>query len=68
MCLWGGVNGSFSVEAGNPEQIRRTVQGALEILAPDNGFILSPVDGIYDTSDRTRRNLRHFVDAWKELR
>lgn len=67
MCLWGGVNG-FAVETGDPEQIRRAVQDALEVLAPDNGFILSPVDGIYDTSDRTKRNLRCFVDAWKDFR
>jgi hypothetical protein len=68
MCLLGGVNGSMTVEAGTPDQIRQTVQDTLEILAPDNGFILSPVDGIYDTSDRTKRNLRHFVDAWKDSR
>jgi hypothetical protein len=67
MCLWGGVNGSM-VEASTPDQIRKTVKEALEILAPDNGFILTPVDGIYDTSDRTKRNLRHFVDAWKDFR
>jgi uroporphyrinogen-III decarboxylase len=67
MCLWGGVNGSM-VESGTPEQIRQTVKDALEILAPDNGFILSPVDGIYDTSDRTKHNVRHFVDAWKNYR
>jgi len=67
MCLWGGANGS-RVESGAPDQIRRMVKDALEILAPDNGFILSPVDGIYDTSERTKANLRCFVDAWKDLR
>jgi hypothetical protein len=67
MCLWGGVNGS-RVESGTPEQTRQTVKDALEILAPDNGFILSPVDGIYDSSDRAKHNVQHFVEAWKDLR
>jgi uroporphyrinogen-III decarboxylase len=65
LCLWGGVNGSLTVEAGTPDQFRQAVTDALALLAPDHGFILSPVDGIYDPSDRTKRNLRHFVDAWK---
>ena len=56
------------MEAGTPDQIRQAVQDALELLTPDHGFILSPVDGIYDTSDRTKRNLRHFVEAWKAFR
>ncbi len=68
LCLWGGVNGSMTVEAGTPELIRGTVKSTMEMLAPDNGFILSPVDGIYDASDRVRGNVRHFVDAWKEYR
>ena len=68
LCLWGGVNGSLTVEAGTPDQIRQAVQDALTLLAPDHGFILSPVDGIYDTSDQTKRNLRHFVEAWKAFR
>ena len=68
MCLWGGVNGSLTVEAGTPELIRETVKSTMDILAPGNGFILSPVDGIYDASDRVRSNVRHFIDAWKECR
>ena len=68
MCLWGGVNGPLTVEAGSTGEIREAVKGALETLAPGDGFILSPVDGIYDASDQTWRNVRVFVDAWKEWR
>jgi hypothetical protein len=68
LCLWGGVNGSLTGEAGTPDQFRQAVTDALALLAADHGFILSPVDGIYDPSDRTKRNLRHFVDAWKVSR
>ena len=68
LCLWGGVNGSLTVEAGTADQIRNAVRHALEVLSPEGGFILSPVDGIYDASERTQRNVRVFVDAWKEWR
>jgi len=44
------------------------VRQAMEILKPDNGFILSPVDGIYDASEKTRSNVRLFLDAWREWR
>jgi uroporphyrinogen-III decarboxylase len=68
MCLWGGVNGPLTVEAGSPNQIRGAVRQALDLLAPGDGFVLSPVDGIYDASPRTRQNLELFVDAWKSWR
>jgi hypothetical protein len=68
LCLWGGVNGPLTVEAGTPEQIRSAARQALDLLAPGDGFILSPVDGIYDSSERTRRNMQLFVDAWKGWR
>jgi uroporphyrinogen-III decarboxylase len=68
MCLWGGVNGSMGVEAGTADQIRGSVKQALDILAPGSGFILSPVDGIYDASEKARRNVGIFVEAWKEPR
>ena len=67
MCLWGGVNGSMPVEAGTQDQIRKTVKDTLEILAPDNGFILSPVDGIYDTSDRAERQLAALCGCLESL-
>jgi uroporphyrinogen-III decarboxylase len=66
LCLWGGVNGPLTVEAGTPEQIRGAVRQALDLLAPGGGFILSPVDGIYDASQKARSNMEIFVDAWKE--
>jgi uroporphyrinogen-III decarboxylase len=68
LCLWGGVNGPLTVEAGTPEQIREAVRQALDLLAPGDGFILSPVDGIYDASPRTRQHLELFVGAWKGWR
>ena len=37
------------------------------ILGPE-GFILSPVDNVRDTSDATWENVLTFVEAWKAAR
>ena len=68
MCLWGGGNGFVTVERGTPEAIRKEVHDSIEILAPGGGFILSPVDNVRDTSDKTLENANVFIDAWKEMR
>ena len=67
LALWGGVNGFLTVERGTPEEIREAVRTALDTLGPD-GFILSPVDNVRDTSEETWRNAMALIEAWKELR
>jgi uroporphyrinogen-III decarboxylase len=68
LCLWGGVSGALTLETGTEDQIRGAVREATKVLAPGGGFILSPVDGIYDSSEKGRRNVQVFVEAWKEGR
>ena len=65
MALWGGVNGFLTVERGTAGGIRDAVRTALGALGPD-GFILSPVDNVRDTSDETWRNTLTMVGAWQE--
>ena len=67
LALWGGVNGFLTVERGTPEEIREAVRTALDTLGPD-GFILSPVDNVRDTSEETWENAMALIEAWKELR
>jgi uroporphyrinogen-III decarboxylase len=67
MCLWGGVNGFLTVERGTSAGIRDAVRDALGALGPD-GFILSPVDNIRDTSDEVWSNTLALIEAWKEMR
>ena len=67
LCLWGGVNGFLTVERGAEGDIRQAVKQALDTLGPD-GFILSPVDNVRDTSEEVWRNVLALVDAWKEMR
>ena len=68
ICLWGGGNGFVTVETGTPEEIRREVNNAMDILAPGGGFILSPVDNVRDASDRVLESAKVFIEAWKERR
>jgi len=64
MALWGGVNGFLTVERGTKEEIRAAVSEAIRTLGPE-GFILSPVDNVRDTSDATWERVLTFVEAWK---
>ena len=41
---------------------------ALEILAADGGYILSPVDNVREDTENTWRNVRKLVETWKEYR
>jgi len=66
VCLWGGVNGHLTVEQGSPEQVQEEVQQAVEILAPNGGFILSPVDNVREDTPRSRENVSALIRAWQE--
>jgi hypothetical protein len=68
ICLWGGVNGFITVERGSKAEVGEAVHNAITTLAPDGGFILSPVDNVRDTSQETWENVIAMVEAWKEMR
>ena len=68
MCLWGGVNGFLTVERGTEDEIRTAVDLAVHFLSKNSGFILSPVDNVTDDTEQTWRNVKHFIEVWKELR
>jgi len=68
ICIWGGVNGFLTVEMGTEDEIRSAVENAISILAPEGGFILSPVDNIRDTSEDTWKNTMLMIDTWKNIR
>jgi len=67
MCTWGGVNGFITVERGTKAGIDTAVREAIEALGPE-GFILSPVDNIRDSSDETWRNVMAMIESWKKYR
>lgn len=67
VCLWGGVNGHLTIEQGTPEAVRAEVQEAVSKLAPEGGFILSPVDNVREDSPRSRENVRTMIREWQRL-
>lgn len=68
VCIWGGVNGFVTVEMGTKDEIESSVKTAIDILVPQGGFILSPVDNIRDTSEKTWENVQVFIEAWKNCK
>lgn len=66
--LWGGSNGFVTIEMGSEDEIRKEVSTAMDTLAPEGGFILSPVDNVRDMSEPVFRNALAFIAAWKEKR
>jgi len=67
VCLWGGVNGHLTVEQGTAGQVRAEVRDALAVLAPNGGFVLSPVDNVREDSSRARENVLALIDEWQRL-
>lgn len=65
LALWGGVNGHLTVETGSPQDVEREVNQALQLLAPQGGFILSPVDNIREYSPQIKENVQTLIDSWK---
>ncbi|MBN1672863.1 MAG: hypothetical protein JXR37_17595 [Kiritimatiellae bacterium] len=65
VCLWGGVSGAITVERGTEEEVRGAVREALRTLGP-TGCVLSPVDNITVDAPRTWRNVRAFIDEWRQ--
>jgi len=64
---WGGVNAFVTVEQGTKDEIDAEVRHAIDSLGPE-GFILSPVDNIRDTSEEVWARTLALIEAWKELR
>ena len=68
MALWGGVNGFLTVELGDEEEVRQAVREAMDVLAPDGGFVLSPVDNVTADTPTAWRNVDVLIDEWQRLR
>ena len=68
LCLWGGVNGFVTMEQEGPTEVRQAVEEAVRALGSGGGFILSPVDNVRDTTEKTWQNVRAMVEAWERFR
>lgn len=65
MSFWGGVNTSITINRGSKEDIEKAVEDAVMTLGPGGGFILEPIDGLYQ--DTPWENVKIFMDAWRRV-
>ncbi len=65
ICLWGGVNGSLTIERGKKKEVEKAVEESISILGP-SGFILSPVDNVTDNTKKTWNNIKTMIKTWKK--
>jgi uroporphyrinogen decarboxylase len=70
VALCGGINNTFILEAGTPEQVREEVARAAALLGAGGGYIMAPSDGpgYIVTTDTVRRNCEVMVEAWRGIR
>jgi len=67
VALWGGVNGHLTVEQGSSGDVRKAVRHAMETLAPEGGFILSPVDNIRENTLKALENSQVLINEWRQI-
>lgn len=66
VCIMGGMNAAITLGPGSSRrEIRRAVREAIETLAPGGGFILYPVDQIFQ--DTPWQNVLTLIESWREM-
>lgn len=65
VCLMGGVNSGIMLSEWSEAEIRQAVDRAVEILAPGGGFILYPVDAVFD--NQPWEKVEALIDEWRKV-
>ena len=65
VCLWGGMNSAVTLGHGTREEVRDAVTYAIHTLAPGGGFVLFPVDQIFE--DTPWENIEIMIERWREI-
>ena len=68
MCLWEAICAPQTAERGSADYLWQAVEVALAKCGRGGGFSLFPVENVIDTSERTWRNVRELIRAWKHYR
>lgn len=64
VCLMGGVNSSVMFTQWDEAHIRQALDEAIQALAPGSGFILFPVDAVFN--NQPWEKVQFFIDLWRE--
>ena len=59
--FWGGVETTYTLNFGTPDDCRRVVKEAIETLAPGGGFVIMPTT--YATVETPEENMRAAIEA-----
>ena len=65
VCLMGGVNSGIMLSEWGEAEIRQAVDRAVEVLAPGGGFILYPVDAVFDNQPWDKVEI--LIDEWRKV-
>ena len=66
LCLLGGVNAQVTLVESTEEDIRAEVRRACQVLSPGGGFILAPIDNIYEYTPKS--HLEALIAEWRRVR
>lgn len=64
MCLMGGVNSAVMFTQWSDQQIREAVAEAIRIMSPGGGFILYPVDSVFD--EFPWEKVEVLIETWRK--
>ena len=65
VCLMGGLNSAVMFSQWSDERIRAAVKEAIDTMAPGGGFILYPVDAIFN--NQPWEKVQGMIAEWKRL-
>ena len=65
ICLMGGVNSAVMLSQWNKSQIRWAVEHAMRSLSPGGGFILHPVDAVFN--NQPWEKILYLIDCWRTV-
>jgi len=61
--LWGGTNGPVTLGFGPRERIQQETRDAIRTLGPGGGFILAPMDQVFDHTPW--ENIQTMIETWR---
>jgi uroporphyrinogen decarboxylase len=64
VCLMGGVNSAIMLSHWDATEIRNAVLSAIRTLSPGGGFILYPVDAVFNNQPWDK--VSSLIEAWRE--
>ncbi len=65
VCLWGGMNSAVTLASGGRKDVETSVKEAVETLAPGGGFVLAPIDQLFE--DTRWENVLSMIETWRKL-